>query len=101
MSITGIFLSRKLPVAKVVARDSYNANLVAALYHCSKSYSFYQVWWWHGDTDFKAKYYTILLNTIPGHRTSILPDSRIVEWDGPDLNSPKNFSNNASKDDSL
>ncbi len=41
MSITGI-LSGKLPVAKVVARDSYNANMVAALYHCSK-YSLYQV----------------------------------------------------------
>ncbi len=30
MSITGI-LSRKCPVAKVVARDSYNANMITAL----------------------------------------------------------------------
>ncbi len=34
MSITDI-LSRKLPIAKVVASASYNANMVVALYHCS------------------------------------------------------------------
>ncbi len=36
MSITGM-ISGKLPVAKVVARESHNAKMVAALYHCSKS----------------------------------------------------------------
>ncbi len=41
--ITGI-LSRKFPVAKVVARDNYNANMATALHHCSK-HSLYQVWW--------------------------------------------------------
>ncbi len=35
MLITGIF-SGKMPVAKVVARDSYNANMLAALSPCSK-----------------------------------------------------------------
>ncbi len=41
MSITDI-LSGKLPVAKVVARESYNANMVVALDPCSE-YSLYQV----------------------------------------------------------
>ncbi len=45
MLITGIF-SGKMPVAKVVARDSYNANMLEALSRCSK-YSLYQVWWWN------------------------------------------------------
>ncbi len=43
VSITDI-LSGKLPVAKVVARESYNANIVAALHHCS-NHSLYQVGW--------------------------------------------------------